>query len=108
MQPVFKDYLQHQGVLFPQQLDDFIPQYHVVRLLSQVVDNLDITSIIKTYKGGGTSSYHPRMLLKVLFYAYLNNIFSTRKIEKVLHENIHFMWLPGKQLPDFRTIKTGL
>jgi len=104
MQPIFKDYLQHQGVLFPQRIDDFIPQDHVVRLVSQVVDNLDLTSIIKTYKGGGTSSYHPRMLLKVLFYAYLNNIFSSRKIEKALHENIHFMWLSGKQFPDFRTI----
>jgi hypothetical protein len=44
------------------------------------------------------------MLLKVLFYAYLNNIFSSRKIEKALNENIHFMWLSGRQYPDFRTI----
>jgi len=104
MKPVFKEYLQNQGVLFPQYLDEYISQDHVVRLVSQVVDNLDISSIIKTYKGGGTSSYHPRMLLKVLFYGYLNNIFSARKIEKALYENIHFMWLSGKQFPDFRTI----
>lgn len=57
-----------------------------------------------SYKGGGTSSYHPRMMLKVLFYAYLNNIYSCRKIEKALQENIHFMWLSGNSTPDFRTI----
>jgi len=43
-------------------------------------------------------------MLKVLFYAYLTNVFSSRKIEKALPENINFMWLSGKQFPDFRTI----
>ena len=104
MRPVFKEYLQGQGTLFPERFDDYIPKDHPVRLVSAIVDRLDITPILKTYKGGGTSSYHPRMLLKVLFYAYLTNIFSSRKIEKALRENIYFMWLSGKQFPDFRTI----
>ncbi len=102
MKPVFKEY-SDQPVLFPENLSDYIPENHIVRLVSQVVDNLNIDSILSTYKGGGTSSYHPRMLLKVLFYAYLNNIFSVRRIEKALYENIYFMWLSGKQYPDFRT-----
>ncbi len=104
MKPVFKEYTQGQIVLFPENISDYIPENHVVRLISDIVDNLDISFIINTYKGGGTSSYHPRMLLKVLFYAYLTNIFSSRKIEKALKENIYFMWLSGKQFPDFRTI----
>jgi len=104
MKPVFKEYIQGQTVLFPESIDDYIPKNHVVRLISEIVDKLDISSITKTYKGGGTSSYHPRMLLKILFYAYLTNIFSSRKIEKALKENIYFMWLSGKQFPDFRTI----
>ena len=104
MKPVFKPYNQGQISLFPERLDTYIPEDHPVRLVSAVVDKLGITPILKTYKGGGPSSYHPRMLLKVLFYAYLMNIFSSRKIEKALRENIHFMWLSGKQFPDFRTI----
>src|SRR5690606_684613 len=56
------------------------------------------------YKGGGTTSFHPRMMIKILFYAYLSNIYSCRKIEKALQENIHFMWLSGNSLPDYRTI----
>jgi transposase len=104
MRPVFKETFQNQGVLFPRRLDEFIPENHPVRLISRIVDQLDISPIMATYKGGGTSSYHPRMMLKILFYAYLNNIFSSRKIEKALHENIYFMWLSGMQFPDFRTI----
>jgi transposase len=72
--------------------------------VNNVVDQLDISSLMSQYKGGGTSSYHPRMMLKVLFYSYLSNIYSCRKIEKALGENIHFMWLSGNSLPDFRTI----
>ena len=77
---------------------------HPVRIVNSVVDALDISSLLSSYKGGGSSSYHPRMMLKVLFYAYLNNIYSCRKIEKALQENIHFMWLSGNSTPDFRTI----
>jgi transposase len=104
MQPKFKPYNQGQTELFPQRLDDFIEENHPVRLVNQVVDELDLTSIIKTYKGGGTTSFCPRMMIKVLFYAYMRNIYSCRKIEAALKENVHFLWLSGKQFPDFRTI----
>ena len=50
------------------------------------------------------SCYYPRMLLKVLFFAYLNNVYSCRKIARLLQENILYMWLSGKSTPDFRTI----
>lgn len=90
--------------LFPEDIFERIPQNHPVRIVNQVVDGLDITSIIEQYKGGGTSSFHPRMMIKILFYSYLSNIYSCRKIEKALQENIHFMWLSGNSTPDFRTI----
>ena len=56
------------------------------------------------YKTGGASNYHPGMLLKVLVYAYINNIYSSRKIEEALQQNIHFMWLSGMSQPDHNTI----
>jgi len=65
---------------------------------------LDIAQIIDTYKGGGTSAYHPRMMLKVVLYGYLNNIYSSRKIEHSLADRISFMWLSGDQQPDHNTI----
>lgn len=90
--------------LFPEDILGKIPESHPVRLINQVVDQLNIDHLISEYKGGGASSYHPRMLVKVLFYSYLSNVYSCRKIEKVLSENIHFMWLSGQSTPDFRTI----
>uniref|UniRef100_UPI001181B70D transposase n=1 Tax=Sphingobacterium sp. 1.A.4 TaxID=2044603 RepID=UPI001181B70D len=100
----FKALPSNSPILFPENILDRIPLNHPVRLVSQVVDQLDLEHIIRQYKGGGTTSFHPRMLIKVLFYAYLSNIYSCRKIERALHENIHFMWLSGNSTPDYRTI----
>ncbi len=90
--------------LFPSDIFSKIPDHHPSRLVSSVVDQLDISDIIKKYKGGGTSSYHPRVMIKVLFYSYLSNVYSCRKIARALRENIHFMFISGNSTPDFRTI----
>src|SRR5690606_19629056 len=82
-----------------------IPAAHPVRLVNEVVDKLNIDHIVSRYKGGGTTSFHPRMMIKVLFYAYLSNIYSCRKIERALQENIYFMWLSGHSTPAYRTSK---
>jgi Transposase and inactivated derivatives len=100
----FKSNNQGQTVLFPASLEDKIPQDSPARLINQIVDGLDISEIIAGYKGGGNSSYHPRMMLKVILYAYLNNIYSCRKIEKALEDRVSFMWLSGDQVPDHNTI----
>jgi len=100
----FKELTSNQCVLFPGNLLERIPDNHPVLIVNQVVDLLNIDCLLSKYKGGGTSAYHPRMLLKVLFYAYLCNIYSCRKIGKALQENIYFMWLSGDSTPDFRTI----
>jgi transposase len=102
--PLFKAYQQNQVYLFPPSLEDMIADNHPVRVVSDVIDHIDIDIIIKKYKGGGTTSYHPRMLLKLLVYSYLNNVFSSRKIEASAKENIYFMWLSGMSQPDHHTI----
>ena len=101
---VFKTYDQDQLSLLPPSYDDLVPKNHPVRIVNTIIDHLDIDKLTKTYKGGGTSSYHPRMLLKVIVYAYLRNLYSSRKIEQALQENIHFMWLSGQSTPDHNTI----
>jgi len=100
----FKAYQQHQAMLLPPSLDELIPPQHPVRIVSQVLDQIDIDPLLKKYRGGGASSFHPRMLLKVLVFAYINNIYSSRKIEAALKENIHYMWLSGMSTPDHNTI----
>ncbi len=100
----FKAYQQHQAMLLPPSLDELIAQGHPVRIVNQVLDKVDIDPLLKKYKGGGSSSFHPRMLLKVLVYSYINNTYSSRKIEAALRENIHYMWLSGMSTPDHNTI----
>ena len=102
--PIFKTYQQNQVYLFPPSLEDMIGINHPVRVVSEVMDRIDMDIIIKKYKGGGTTSYHPRMLLKVLIYAYLNNVYSSRRMEASVKENIYFMWLAGMQQPDHHTL----
>jgi len=65
-------------------LNDLIATNHPVRVVSEVIDKVDITELLHQYKPGGTSSYHPRMLLKVLVFAYINNIYSSRKIKEAV------------------------
>jgi transposase len=101
---IFKELNGNQPSLFPENILDRVALNHPVRLVNEVVDNLDITTIVENYKGGGASSFHPRMMIKVLFYSYLCNIYSCRKIDKALQENIHFIWISGGSTPDFRTI----
>jgi len=100
----FKSYNPNDNLLFPPCLGDYLPKNHNARVVSAIIDRLDISEIESGYKGGGASSYNPRMLLKVIVYAYLNNVYSGRKMERLLVENIAFMWLSGMQRPDFRTI----
>ncbi len=104
MGKLFKDYTQGQTLLFPPSLDELIEPNHPVRVVSSIIDRIDLDDLFSGYRGGGASSYHPRMLLKVVVYAYLNNIYSTRKMEAALKANIHFMWLSGMQTPDHNTI----
>jgi transposase len=102
--PVFKTYNQDQMNLLPPTLDELIPENHLVRLVNGSIDKMNIEPLLETYKGGGTSSYYPKMLLKVIVYGYINQIYSCRNISKALRENIHFMWLSAGNRPDFRTI----
>lgn len=102
--PVFKEYTMEQPYLIPPSFDELIPENHLVRVVNKIIEQMDIKSLIATYSGGGSSSYHPRMLLKVIVYAYTQKIYSSRQIAKALRENIHFMWLSGNNQPEYRTV----
>jgi transposase len=101
---VFKDYNHNQNLLLPPSLEELILPNHPVRIVNQVVDNLNLDPILAKYEGGGCPPYHPRLMLKVLVYGYLTNQYSSRKIEQSLQQNIHFMWLSGMSYPDHNTI----
>ncbi len=103
-QVVFKPYEQDQMWLLPPSLGELIPGNHIVRLVSSAIDGMDMSKLLNAYEGGGASNYHPKMLLKALIYGYIEKLYSSRRIEKALKENICFMWLCGMQQPDHNTI----
>jgi transposase len=91
-------------MLLPPDLGSFISDNHIVRTVDKIINELKLSPLFDTYKGGGASSYSPRMLLKVITYGYIENIYTTRRIAKALKENIYFMWISGMSTPDFTTI----
>lgn len=101
---VFKTYDQSQPLLLPPSLEELIAKGHPVRIVNRVIEQIDLAPLLKKYKPGGTSSFHPQLLLKVIVYAYLTNIYSSRRIEEALTQNVHFMWLSGMSTPDHNTI----
>jgi transposase len=102
--PLFKTYQQRQPMLLPPNIDDLIPTGHLVRVVSELVDGIKSETLESQYKGGGTTAFHPKMLLKVILYNYTQKVFSSRQIAKSLRENINCMWLSGMNQPDHRTI----
>lgn len=80
-----------------------IPQNDPVRVVDSIVEGLDLKDFRKLYKEKGRCPYHPKMMPKVIIYAYMNNIYSCRRIEKQLQRDIHYIWL-AQEPPDFVTI----
>jgi len=103
---MFKTYDQQQELLVPTSIKEFLWKSHEAVILNDVVDNLDLTSLFKTYKNTnwGTTAFHPKMLLKIIFYGYMNQTFSSRWIAKKLCSDLGYMYLAGNNKPDFRTI----
>jgi len=100
----FKAYTIEQPSLLPPNLGKLIPEEHLMRVVNRVVEAIDLEPLLAKYKGGWMSSYHRRMMLKVLVYSYSEKIFTSRRIAKGLRENVNFMWLASGNRPGFRTI----
>jgi transposase len=103
-QPIFKPYDQQQILALPPSLEELIPQGHPVRIVNEVINKLNIEPLLKAYHIRGSSSYHPLLLLKVIVYGYVTNIYSSRKLAAACKENVHFMWLSSMSYPDHNTI----
>ena len=103
-QPVFKPYNQQQILAIPPTLEELIPQGHPVRVVNEVINKLNIEPLLKAYHIRGSSSYHPQLLLKVLVYGYVTNVYSSRKLAAACQESIYFMWLSSMSYPDHNTI----
>jgi transposase len=102
----YRTYLPEQDLLLPPSLRDWLPENHLTHFVSDVVDQLDLRAIESVYEEDerGQPPYHPRMMTKILIYGYCVGVFSSRKIQKKLVEDVGFRMLAAGNEPDFRTI----
>ena len=106
MAKTFRTYLPEQNLLLPASLREWLPDDHLSYFVSDVVDQLDLSAIESVYEeeDRGQPPYHPRMMTKILVYGYCVGVFSSRRIQKRLVEDVAFRVLAAGNQPDFRTI----
>ena len=102
----YRAYLPEQDLLLPPSLRDWLPEDHLAYFVSDVVEQLDLSAIESVYEEEerGQPPYHPRMMTKILIYGYCVGVFSSRRMQKKLTEDVGFRVLAAGNEPDFRTI----
>ena len=94
------------GFLLPPSVDEWLPERHLARFIVEVVDGLDLRAMSGDYRGSGSASYHPRMLLGILVYGYATGVFSSRKLERATYDSVAFRFIAANDHPDHDTIAT--
>ncbi len=103
----YRPYEPQQEMLLPASLQDWLPKGHLAYFISDTVDALDLKAFYARYAGGGARNqpFHPAMMVKVLVYGYATGVFSSRKIERRLHEDLAFRMLGAGNFPKHRTVR---
>lgn len=94
------------GFLLPPSVDEWLPKKHLARFVVEVIDGMDLCAMSGSYRGSGSASYHPRMLLGILVYGYATGIFSSRKLERATYDSVAFRFIAANDHPDHDTIAT--
>jgi transposase len=94
------------GFLMPPSVDEWLPEKHLARFVVEVVDGLDLRAMSKSYRGSGSASYHPAVLLSLLVYGYATGVFSSRKLERATYDSVAFRFIAANDHPDHDTIAT--
>jgi transposase len=102
----FRPINRNTGFLLPPSVDEWLPERHLARFVVEIVDGLDLSEMVKAYRGSGSASYHPAMLLSLLIYGYATKVFSSRAIERATYDSVAFRFIAGNEHPDHDTIAT--
>jgi transposase len=94
------------GFLMPPSFDEWLPEKHLARFVVEVVDGLDLSAMSKSYRGSGSASYHPAVLLSLLVYGYATGVFSSRRLERATYDSVAFRFIAANDHPDHDTIAT--
>src|SRR4051812_5813416 len=92
------------GFLLPPSVDEWLPEKHLARFVVEVIDGLDLRAMSGSYRGSGSASYHPSLLLGILVYGYATGVFSSRKLERATYDSVAFRFIASNGHPDHDTI----
>ena len=92
--------------LLPPSVDEWLPERHLARFIVEVIDRLDLSAMSRSYRGTGSASYHPTLLLGLLVYGYATGVFSSRKLERATYDSVAFRFIAANDHPDHDTIAT--
>jgi transposase len=92
------------GFLMPPSVEEWLPQRHLARFVAEVVERLDLRAMSGAYRGSGSASYHPAVLLSLLVYGYATGVFSSRKLERATYDSVAFRFIAANDHPDHDTI----
>lgn len=100
----FRQVDRETGFLLPPSVDEWLPDRHLARFVVEVIEGLDLSRLVKSYRGSGSASYHPSVLLALLVYGYATGVFSSRKIERATYDSVAFRFIAANDHPDHDTI----
>ena len=102
----FREVDRETGFLLPPSVNEWLPEQHLARFVVEVIDRLDLSVMVKAYRGSGSASYHPSMLLGLLVYGYATAVHSSRKLERATYDSVAFRFIAANDHPDHDTIAT--
>jgi len=102
----FREVDRQTGFLLPPSVDEWLPGQHLARFVVEVVESLDLRAMTGEYRGSGSASYHPAVLLGILVYGYASGVFSSRKLERATYDSVAVRFVAANQHPDHDTIAT--
>src|SRR5471032_3076633 len=100
----FRQIDRETGFLLPPSVDEWLPERHLARFIVEVIAGLDLRSMSGSYRGSGSASYHPEVLLGLLVYGYATGVFSSRKLERATYDSVAFRFIAANDHPDHDTI----
>ena len=102
----FRNFDRDTGFLLPPSVNEWLPERHLARFVAEIIDALDVSAMSNSYRGSGSASYHPKLLLAVLVYGYATGVFSSRKLERATYDSVAFRFIAANEHPDHDTIAT--
>src|SRR6476660_9252067 len=100
----FRPFDRDSDYLLPPSIDEWLAEKHLARFVAEVIDGLDLSALSKSYRGTGSASYHPALLLGIVVYGYATGVFSSRKLERATYDSVAFRFIAANEHPDHDTI----